>query len=47
MLFISFDVSVTCRKEFDGPDADPKFIEQVPDVATWDEYCGAFAAEAA
>ena len=46
VLFISFDVSVTCRKEFDGPDADPKFIEQVPDIETWDEYCGAFAAEA-
>lgn len=46
VLFISFDVSVTCKKEFDGPDADPKFIEQVPDEPTWDEYCGAFAAEA-
>jgi hypothetical protein len=47
VLFVSFDVSVTCRKEFAGPDADPKFIDLVPDEPTWDEYCGAFAQEAA
>jgi hypothetical protein len=47
VVFISFDVSVTCRKEFAGGEGDPKFIELVPDEATWDEYCGAFALEAA
>ena len=40
-------VSVNCRREFGGSDGDPKFIELVPDQATWDEYCEAFAAEAA
>ena len=47
VLFVSFDVSVTCRKEFAGPEADPKFIELVPDEPTWEEYCGAFAEEVA
>jgi hypothetical protein len=47
VVFVSFDVSVTCRKEFAGGEGDPKFIELVPDEATWDEYCGAFAQEAA
>jgi hypothetical protein len=47
VVFVSFDVSVTCRKEFSGGDGDPNFIELVPDEATWDEYCGAFAQEAA
>ena len=39
------EVSVRCRKEFGGSEnADPKFIDLVPDQATWDEYCAAFAA---
>jgi hypothetical protein len=47
ILFLSFSVSVSCRREFGGSPADPKFIELIPDQATWDEYCGAFAEEAA
>jgi hypothetical protein len=45
VLFLSFSVSVTCRREFGGSAGDPKFIELIPDQATWSEYCQAFAAE--
>ena len=47
VLFVSFDVAVTCRKEFKGPPADPKFRDLVPSQETWDDYCGAFAPEGA
>jgi len=47
ILFLSFSVSVSCRREFGGSAADPKFIELIPDQTTWDEYCAAFAEEAA
>jgi hypothetical protein len=46
IVFVSFDVAVKCRKEFAGGQADPKFIELVPDEPTWAEYCDAFAVEA-
>jgi hypothetical protein len=46
ILFLSFSVSVKCRREFGGSDGDPKFLELIPDQPTWDDYCGAFAAEA-
>ena len=45
ILFFSADVSVKCRREFGGSDGDPKFIELIPDQATWKEYCEAFAEE--
>lgn len=47
ILFLSFSVSVKCRREFAGSAGDPKFVELIPDQATWDHYCQAFAAEAA
>jgi hypothetical protein len=47
VLFVSFDVSVSCRKEFAGSQADPKFIDLIPDEPTWAEYCDAFAEEVA
>ena len=48
MLLFSGEVTVRCRKEFAGSDSgDPKFIDLVPDQTTWDEYCTAFAQEAA
>jgi hypothetical protein len=47
VLFLSFSVSVKCRREFGGSDGDPKFIQLIPDQSTWTEYCQAFAAEAA
>jgi hypothetical protein len=47
VLFFSFGVSITCRKEFSGSEMDPKFIDLIPDQDTWSEYCGAFAEEAA
>lgn len=47
ILFLSFSVSVKCRREFGGSEGDPKFIELIPDQSTWAEYCEAFAAEAA
>ncbi len=45
ILFFSFDVSVKCRREFGGSDADPKFIDLIPDQLTWTNYCDAFAGE--
>ena len=45
ILFLSFSVSVSCRREFGGSAGDPKFIELIPNQTTWDEYCGAFAKE--
>ena len=47
ILFLSFSVSVKCRREFAGSPGDPKFIELIPDQDTWDDYCGAFDKEAA
>ncbi|MEP6921027.1 MAG: hypothetical protein ABI967_07870 [bacterium] len=47
ILFLSFSVSVSCRREFGGSDGDPKFIQLIPDQNTWDNYCEAFATEAA
>jgi len=46
ILFLSFSVSVSCRREFGGSAGDPKFIELIPDQTTWNEYCAAFAQEA-
>ena len=45
IVFVSFDVAVKCRREFAGGQADPKFIELIPDEPTWAEYCDAFAVE--
>jgi hypothetical protein len=45
VLCFSADVSVHCRREFGGSDGDPKFIELIPDQATWTEYCIAFSEE--
>ena len=45
VLFLSFDVSVRCRREFGGGDADPKFLDLIPTPSVWDEYCAAFAPE--
>jgi hypothetical protein len=47
ILFFSADVSVRCRREFAGSESDPKFKDLIPDQGTWDEYCSAFALEAA
>jgi hypothetical protein len=47
VLFFSADVSVRCRREFAGSDSDPKFKDLVPSQNIWDEYCNAFASEAA
>jgi hypothetical protein len=47
ILFLSFSVSVKCRREFGGSAGDPKFIELIPDQSTWNAYCEAFAPEAA
>jgi hypothetical protein len=45
IAFVGFDVAVKCRREFAGGEADPKFIELIPDEPTWAEYCDAFAVE--
>jgi hypothetical protein len=46
ILFFSVGVSVRCRREFGGSPGDPRFIELIPDQATWSDYCEAFATEA-
>ncbi len=46
ILFLSFSVSVSCRREFGGSDGDPKFLQLIPDQSTWNAYCEAFATEA-
>ena len=46
ILMFSVEVSVKCRREFSGGDADPRFIDLVPTPQLWAEYCGAFADEA-
>ena len=47
ILMFSAEVSVTCRREFAGADADPRFIDLMPTPAVWAGYCDAFAEEAA
>jgi hypothetical protein len=45
ILFFSASVSVKCRREFGGGEADPKFIDLVPTQSVWKHYCEAFAAD--
>lgn len=47
LLIFSADVSVKCRREFANSESDPRFIDLIPDEATWSIYCDAFAEEAA
>ncbi len=47
VLLFSASVTVRCRREFGGGAADPRFIDLVPQQSLWDEYCDAFALEAA
>jgi hypothetical protein len=42
ILFFSFSVGVSVQKQFAGG-SDPRFIDFVPDDATWRQYCQAFA----
>ena len=46
ILFFSASVSVKCRREFGGGQADPKFIDLVPTQSVWNQYCDAFAVDA-
>ena len=45
ILMFSAEVSVKCRREFSGGDADPRFIDLVPTPQLWAAYCDAFADE--
>jgi hypothetical protein len=47
ILVFSASVSVRCRREFQGGASDPKFIDLIPTAAVWNDYCRAFAEEAA
>jgi hypothetical protein len=47
ILFFSASVSVKCRREFAGGQADPSFSKLIPSQAVWNKYCAAFAEEAA
>lgn len=42
ILFFSFDVSVSCRREFAGSESDPTFLQLVPDAPSWQTYCLAY-----
>jgi hypothetical protein len=46
ILVFSASVSVTCRREFAGGQADPKFIDLMPTQSVWNQYCDAFAPDA-
>ena len=43
ILFFSTSVTVKVERKFAGSNADPRFIELIPDAATWQRYCAAFA----
>lgn len=43
ILFFSTSVSVSVEKTFIGSEADPTFLDFVPEPALWDEYCAAYA----
>jgi hypothetical protein len=43
ILFFSASVDVTVEKTFVGSEADPGFLDLVPEKALWDEYCAAYA----
>jgi hypothetical protein len=43
VLFFSVSVTVKVERKFAGSDADPRFIELIPDPATWNRYAAAFA----
>ncbi|MDK2744429.1 MAG: hypothetical protein NDI90_16125 [Nitrospira sp. BO4] len=45
ILMFSAEVSVKCRREFGGGEADPRFIDLIPTPELWAAYCGAFADE--
>ncbi len=45
VLMFSTSVSVSCRREFSGGNADPKFIDLMPTQELWDRYCDAFVEE--
>jgi hypothetical protein len=47
ILMFSAEVSVKCRREFGGGEADPRFIDLVPTPQLWAAYCEAFADEVA
>jgi hypothetical protein len=46
IVFFSISASVTVRRSIGG-EGDPKFIDAIPNQATWNEYAGAFASLAA
>jgi hypothetical protein len=46
ILMFSAEVSVSCRREFAGGAADPRFIDLIPTAQIWNDYCDAFAVEA-
>lgn len=43
ILFFSTSVTLTVERRFGGSEADPKFIDFIPDQATWTRYAAAFA----
>lgn len=43
VLFFSTSVEVKVQRQFAGSDADPLFVDFVPNQNVWNEYCEAFA----
>jgi hypothetical protein len=47
VLLFSGSVEVHCRREFAGSESDPTFLDLMPEVNNWTDYCAAFAIEEA
>jgi hypothetical protein len=43
VLVFSGEVTVRCRREFGGAEADPTFADLLPHASTWSSHCLAFA----
>ncbi|NRA29117.1 MAG: hypothetical protein HRU11_02565 [Parvularculaceae bacterium] len=43
VLFFSASFDIRMQRKFAGSDADPTFVQLIPQQSVWDEYCGAFA----
>jgi hypothetical protein len=43
VLFFSTSVRITVERKFAGAEADPKFVDFMPEESVWHRYCNAFA----
>ncbi|MEM9839287.1 MAG: hypothetical protein AAF830_09040, partial [Pseudomonadota bacterium] len=43
VLFFSASFDIRMQRTFAGSDADPTFVQMIPQQSVWDDYCAAFA----